>query len=206
MTKALIITSYLEHIERVKINPDDYDAIFCADAGLLIAEKLGLPYDYLIGDYDTMEAPDNPDAICLPAEKDMTDTEAAVDLAYSKGFRDITVLGGLGGRFDHTMGNVGVLARYTPLCDSVCLIDGQNRVMIMTAGEMKVYKDGYKYMGLISYGRKCEGISLRRTKYLLENAALSNDTSLGVSNEITGEYAEIKLQSGQLLIIQSNDL
>ena len=33
------------------------------------------------------------DVIKLPMEKDMTDSEAAIDLAVSKGYKDITLLG-----------------------------------------------------------------------------------------------------------------
>ncbi|MGN0732632.1 MAG: thiamine diphosphokinase [Emergencia sp.] len=214
MSKALVITSYVEHIENISLNPDDFDAVICADAGLLIAEKLGISPTHLIGDYDSMDIPQKSGCdssvfdglIRLPMEKDMTDTEAALELAVSEGFDDLTVLGGLGGRFDHTMGNIGMLARFTPLTSSICLLDGQNRVSMLEPGAMTVHKGPYKYLGLIAYGGLCRGVSASGVKYPLNHFQLPNNTSLGVSNEILGEYAEISLEEGQLLVIQTMDL
>ena len=103
MARTLIITAHVEHLEQLHLDYTQFDQIICADGGLLIAEKLGLSPTYLIGDYDSMDMPDTAGIIKLPMEKDMTDTEAAIDLAASKGFDDLTILGGLGGRFDHTM-------------------------------------------------------------------------------------------------------
>ncbi len=41
--------------------------------------------------------------------KDDTDTMHSVDLALEKRFDEIAILGALGGRFDHSFANVGVL-------------------------------------------------------------------------------------------------
>ena len=53
MTKALIITSYVEHLENINLNPKEYGAIICADAGLLAANRLGITATHLIGDYES---------------------------------------------------------------------------------------------------------------------------------------------------------
>lgn len=206
MSKALIITPYVEYPDNIHLNIEEYDAVICADAGLLIAEKLEITPTHLIGDYDSMDMPSIPGLIRLPMEKDMTDTEAALDLAVSAGFDELTVLGGLGGRFDHTMGNLGMLAKFTPLTRSICIMDGQNLVRLMLPGTLKVPGGNYKYLGLIAYGNVCRGLSIRGVKYPLEGFVLTNDTSLGVSNEILDEFADISLEEGQLLVIQTMDL
>ena len=83
------------NMEKVEIKNTDFQCIICADAGYLIAQKLKLEPDILIGDYDSMPQPKNRQVIKLPVEKDMTDSEAAIDLAVSNGYTDITVLGGM---------------------------------------------------------------------------------------------------------------
>ena len=100
MNKCLIITSLVEGVKRLSVSKADYDCVICADGGLLVANKLKITPDLLIGDYDSMAMPENTDLIKLPMEKNMTDSEAAIDMAVSKGYDDITVLGGLGGRFE----------------------------------------------------------------------------------------------------------
>ena len=208
MQKALIITAHVEHLEYLDLDLNQFDAIICADGGLLIAEKLGLSPTHLIGDYDSMEMPEEnkTDIIKLPMEKDMTDTEAAVDMAVTLGFKHITILGGLGGRFDHTMGNLGILAKYCEELPYLALIDGQNYVRMIYPGYYELEKNPFKYLGVISYGDFAEMVTLRGVKYPLEEHFLTHATSLGVSNEITADVAEISFTSGKLLIILSKDI
>ena len=206
MKKALIITAHVEHLEYVDLEFCQFDARICADGGLLIARKLGLSSTHLIGDYDSMEMPNTDGIVKLPMEKDMTDTEAAVDLAIDLGFTDITVLGGLGGRFDHTMGNLGVMAKYCGKIDRLAFVDGQNYVRMVSPGRYELEKNPYQYLGIISYGDFAEKVTLRGVKYPLEDHFLTHETSLGVSNEITEDAAEISFASGKLLVILSKDI
>lgn len=206
MKKALIITAHVEHLEYIDLDFDQFDAVICADGGLLIAGKLELTPTHLIGDYDSMDMPDADSIIKLPMEKDMTDTEAAVDMAVTLGFDHITVLGGLGGRFDHTMGNLGVMAKYCGKTTYLAMVDGQNHIRMMKPGHYELAKNPYKYLGIISYGDFAENVTLRGVKYPLDGYFLPHDTSLGVSNEITADVAEISFTSGKLLIILSKDI
>jgi len=48
----------------------------------------------------------------VPARKDQTDLELAVELALEKGARSITLVGGWGSRIDHALGNVELLYRW----------------------------------------------------------------------------------------------
>ena len=70
MEKTLIITSHLEHTDSLTLDFSEFNKIICADGGLLIAQKLGLSPDFLIGDYDSMNVPSG-DVIKLPMEKDI---------------------------------------------------------------------------------------------------------------------------------------
>lgn len=206
MTKALIITSHVEHLNRLRLDFSEFDTIICADGGFGIAQQLGLTPDVLIGDYDSSLRPDLPGIIVLPMEKDMTDSEAAIDLAVSKGFSHITVLGGLGGRMDHTMGNLGMLAKYCGKLDHLAFVDGQNYVFMMPPGSFTVPANPYPYMGIISYGASARDVTLKGVKYPLTNHLLTDDTTLGVSNEIVEKDAVISFTEGRLLVILSGDV
>lgn len=204
---GLIITAHVEGIPHIHIHEEDYDEIVCADGGIRASEALDLHPDKYIGDYDSAEQPDVPDLIKLPCRKNMTDSEAAIDLAIKDGCTDITILGGLGGRFDHTMGNIGMLAAYTGKIPHIEILDGWNRVFIADPGTVRVSRHGFKYISIIAYGSEVTGITLRQVKYLLDDYTLSNETTRGVSNEIEDdcEEAVITHRTGRLLIIQSND-
>lgn len=205
MKKCLIFTAQIDGVERMApIDPARYDCVICADGGLKGAAHFGIEPDLLIGDYDSASQPEDRSVIKLPTAKDMTDSEAAVDLAVQRGMDDLTIVGGLGGRFDHTMGNLGLLAKYTGKLAGIRIIDGYNRVFLADPGTVRVEKDGYCYLGVAAYDSPVEGLTLRGFVYPLENFTLDNRTTRGVSNEIQGETAEITFRSGRLLIMQSN--
>lgn len=206
MKRCLILTSHIEGAERLTVNAADYDAVIAADGGLTWAEKLGLAPTQIIGDFDSTGRPDAEHLIVLPREKDMTDSEAAIDLAVSRGYRDIVVLGGLGGRFDHTMGNVGLLAKTLDSVDWIEFQDGYNRMFMKGPGEFTVKRGRFQYLGLIAYGGFVEGLTLQNVKYPLTDFTLRDDTTLGVSNEILDDRSEISFRRGKLLVIQSNDI
>ncbi len=206
MNKALIITSHVEYADKISLDLSSFNTVICADGGFLIAEEMNIKPTILIGDYDSSPCPDLPGIIVLPMEKDMTDSEAAIDLAVSEGFRHITVLGGLGGRMDHTMGNLGMLAKYCGRLDHLAFVDGQNYVFMMPPGKFTVPASRYRYMGVISYGAFARDVTLRGVKYPLTDYFLTNETTLGVSNEIVSEEASISFTEGRLLIILSGDV
>ena len=220
---CLIVTSRVDGAEQLNIDLSAYDAVICADRGLQVAEALDLLGDvpvYLIGDYDSGTLPTEAERaaasglVVLPTVKDMTDSEAAIDLAVSKGFGVIHVCGDLGGRFDHTMGNLGMLAKYVedPRVKDLWFEDGQNRVFMKTPGTFRVPARGpenrFDYFGLIAYSGAVEGLTITGAKYPLSGHTLTPDTTLGVSNEVAKDaaYAEVSHTKGHLLVIFSKDL
>lgn len=210
MKKAMILTSYLDGAEQLTpavLDAASYAAIICADGGLRWAQRLDLTPTILIGDYDSMDKPVGEELIVLPQEKDMTDTEAALDLAVKEGATQVTIIGGLGGRFDHTMGNIGLLCKSATSGVDVYLEDGYNKAFVLTPGTYQLNRGRFHYFSLIAYGGPVTGLSLEGAKYWLHNHTLTYDTSLGVSNEVASGYeqATISFTEGLLLVIQSND-
>ena len=209
---CLIITAYIDAIDHLHMDFDAFDHVVCADGGLTNARILGLQPALLIGDFDSEhKSLDDPmsrtcEIIRLPAEKNMTDTEAAVDLAVSRGYTRITCLGGLGGRFDHTMGNIGMLSKYCGTGVDLDFVDGINRVTMLSPGVYKVRPDGYYYLGFFAWGSTVTGLTLDGTKYPLTDFTLPDDTSRCVSNEILSGEAAVSFKTGRLLMIQSSDM
>lgn len=203
---AYIITSYINGEEILSRIPEGR-YIICADKGWEFAEKYHFKPDLVIGDFDSSEKPDFENVLVLPSEKDMTDSEAALDYAVAHGFKRIVIIGGLGGRLDHTLGNIAILAKY---CDTpgieVFIKDYQNLAFMKSAGTFRLANDTeYKYVGLIGYGGSISSLTLRGFKYELENHPLSDENTLGVSNEIIADYGEIEIKAGRLLVVMTRD-
>lgn len=173
--------------------------------------------DVVIGDFDSSGYDEIANDLRVPdsrgkcrilrytAEKDDTDTMICLKYAIEQGFDDITVLGGLGGRLDHTVANLQTMSHAVDAGKTIWFLDGKNKATLRNPGQLTVHKaEGYK-ISLFAFGDCCEGVAIRGVKYPLENCLLTNSFPLGVSNEFIEKKAEISHGSGKLLIILSHD-
>lgn len=207
---CLILLSYMECVtpEMAQDLAETADYIIAADGGQNRAREFGLQPDCVIGDFDSTTL--NEDFDCLyityPAEKDLTDTEAALTHALEKGCRNVILLGGMGGRLDHTMGNIGLLDKYYSAFDHMEFIDGKNKMELLKDSGRTLKRDArYKYFGLVSLNAEASGIDIRCAKYELTGASLERASTLGVSNEFSEDTVEIYVREGTLLIVRSAD-
>ena len=194
------------------LHMSEADLIIAADSGYNNASRLGVRPGLLLGDLDSIDrgalAPDeleHIEKIIVPAIKDDTDTQLAVDTAISRGADEIIIIGGLGGRLDHTLSTVFLLEYIKDKGARGVITDGRNRVRIMESGDELTIKRGYKYLSLVGLTDTCEGVSISGVFYPLKDAVLERKYAFAVSNEITADAAEISLSKGILLVIESRD-
>ena len=139
----------------------------------------------------------------------MTDTEAAIDLAVDKGYGCIHVLGGLGGRFDHSMGNLGMLEKYVEdnRVQELCFEDGRNLVFMKAPGSFTISPNRFQYFSLVAYGGPVDGLTIAGAKYELPapGIRLEPNTTLGISNELAADKATISHTAGHLLVMLTSD-
>ena len=143
--------------------------------------------------------------ITVPAEKDFTDTQLAVESAIQRGARDIVIIGGLSGRLDHTLSNLAILKDLAREQVYALITDGKNRVRYINSTSTLISRSGYKYLSLIADGEKVKGVSVEGCKYPLKNATLCDRYQYAVSNEIVGNCALVSVKKGGLYIIESAD-
>lgn len=198
--KALIFSGG-EFLPPVGFDYEKYDLVICADKGFENLKKAGINADVALGDFDSVSPEDIP-FIKYPAEKDVTDTEIAIDYALTKGADEIMILGGTGGRLDHTFANLYLLYRTYKKGISVKMYDGNN-LCFVTDKSIKVQSEGKKYLSLFPLFGDVTGLSLYGVKYPLSEYNLEKSSSLCVSNEFRENAAKISFQSGVLLVVLS---
>ena len=181
---------------------ENFELTISADKGIENADKAGVKPDVLVGDFDSSSAKGAKEVIRYPAEKDVTDTEIAVDYAISKGAEEIMIFGGTGGRADHSMANIMLLARTAKKGIDIKMLDGTN-LFFVTLKSLEVKKQGFKYMSLFPLFGDVENLTLSGVKYPLDSYLLKCDSSLCVSNEIEMDKAVITFSAGALLIVLS---
>ncbi len=189
-------------------HPKGDDLIIAADSGYKNALSLGARPDILLGDLDSLDREDIPKNIELlqvPAEKDFTDTQLAVDTALKKGATEIVIIGGLSGRLDHTLSNLSILEDLNKKRIHALIADGFNRVRYINSTSTLVARSGYRYLSLLCLSEKVKGVSVEGCKYTLSNAKLTRDFQFAVSNEIVGNCALISVRKGGIYVVESKD-
>ncbi|MBQ9779562.1 MAG: thiamine diphosphokinase [Clostridia bacterium] len=207
--RAFIYTGGVIHPDNITEHPKAEDLCIAADSGYHNAQRLGERVDILIGDFDSIgrvPRDDVRDIREVPAEKDLTDTQIALEIAVEAGADEIIVIGGLSGRLDHGLSNLGIL-------EDMCLrglhgymTDGQNRVHYLKSSSTLIARSGYKYISILAADETVKGVSMEGGKYPLKNQTLKRRLQYAVSNEITGNVVLISVKKGSIFIIESRDV
>ena len=209
MLKAFIYVGGTIHKENITEHPKADDLTIAADSGYENALALGDSVQILVGDFDSFDKnkkiDDKVEVVTVPAEKDFTDTQLAVETAIKRGARDIVIIGGLSGRLDHTLSNLAILKELSDAQIYGLITDGKNRVRYIRSTSTLISRSGYKYLSLIADGDKVKGVSIEGCKYPLDNATLTDRYQYAISNEITGNCALVSVKKGGLYIVESAD-
>lgn len=141
----------------------------------------------------------------LNPEKDLTDTEAGIDLAIKLKSTQITIIGAIGTRQDHTIANIHILKKALDKNIKSKIINEKNEIELINKDIVLKKDNKYKYISIIPLTSKVTELTIEGMKYSLKNYTLEIGNSLGISNEQIDEFAEIKIKSGILIIIKSRD-
>lgn len=200
--KALIFSGGSFHQLPEKFDLTEYHLVIAADKGYAYAESLGITPDIFVGDFDSFSDEKrikSPEIFRLVPEKDMTDTQEALQIAIERNAEHITILGGLGGRIDHTLANIELLKFGLDRGVAVALADDGNYVTLINKPVCVPRRDGW-CLSLIPL-TKCEHVNLRGVYYPLTDAVMDLGNSLGVSNEFVENYADIDPGNGYMLVM-----
>jgi len=221
MKKCHIITAYIEGNLTELLLSDASNFIICADGGYEIALSNGINPHLVIGDADSgvMSAihkndaepkPGNanfrmPEFIYFEPQKDVSDTFLCVKHAINLGFESIEIIGGIGGRFDHTISNIQTIAHFSSQAKTITMIDEKNFITVVENSSVSLQPKAGFSISLFSISDICSGINTTGLQYSLKNATLKNSYPLGLSNEFTDAEATIEVTQGKLLVIMSQN-
>jgi len=179
-----------------------YELLIAADGGANHLDKMGVIPHVIIGDLDSIDPAvlknaESTERISFPEEKDKTDTELAVALAFDRGAGSIDLLGATGGRLDHTLGNISLAVKFP------------GKIAIRTFGstleavdhrqECRIKALPGSMVSLIPYPT-ARNVTTKGLKYSLEKEELSSGTR-GISNLLCRSDATISVGGGLLLVV-----
>jgi thiamine pyrophosphokinase len=201
----------LLHPELLKplLRPDDF--LIAADGGLHHILKIGRAPNLLLGDLDSV----TPDEIHtlqdsgvpvkkFPREKDETDLELALDYAIKAGAQAIRIVGALGARLDHTLGNLFLLTQPDLATKDIRLEDGETEVFIVHQETIIEGLPG-DLVSLVPLLGPVRGVETHLLQYPLKQETLFPTKTRGISNVMLSSSAAVRLASGTLLCIHTRN-
>lgn len=207
--KAFVISGGEIFARYITERPEAEDIVICADSGYKNAVELNIHVNILVGDFDSLgKIPDDVDEIVrVPTEKNLTDTQLAVDIALNRGANEIVIVGSTSGRFDHALSTLSILEILAARKIGAIVVNGQNRIRYLkNSGLILLRSDNYKYFSLIAVDELAKGVSIEGAKYPLNNKTIKRGEQFAVSNEILKNCALINVRKGGLYIIESRDI
>ncbi len=187
---------YNEHLSMTK---EGGDKIICVNGGFLMARSLGILPDYVIGDLDSLERETitgDFEVMQFPEEKDFSDFELGLQKALKMKTEEIFVYGALGGRKDHEIINIVIMAH----CGVPVVFIERETEIHNIIDEIKLRVTRGCICSLVSFGGPCLVKEMRGFKYLLKNEFLE-PYSRGLSNIASDEEIYVKVEEGNLIII-----
>lgn len=181
--------------------------VVAADGGARHAAPLGLPLHQVVGDFDSLSAEDTDELEAagviiarFPTNKDATDTELALLAALDAGATEITLLCSWGGRSDHAIGTLALLAH--PRCGAatVVLLDEQTRTQLVRSGaELTLRGAVGRIISITPWGGDAI-VSATGVRWTLDSADLIAGSTRGISNVATATESIITVHDGAVLV------
>ncbi len=187
-----------------------------ADITISVDGAADLFYEYdivpgvLIGDFDTAK-PEcvksleqrGAKVIKLMPEKNVTDTEAAIDYAIDSKADEILLLGAIGTRADHSLSNIMLMIKAYKAGIKCKIKDEYNEMIVSDKDFVFAGKAGQTISILPLTGELC--VSATNVKYPLDNLMLRFGSSRGISNIMQKDECELSISGGFALIVKSQD-
>ena len=197
------------NIDFLKANIDRESFIIAADSGYKKLLKADIIPDVIVADFDSSKKPDiNCEIITFPVEKAYSDTFNSVAFAKERGFNDITIFFALGGRFDHSYSNLLCLDYCRKNNITCTLVDDKNRVSLIQ--NKAIIKKDYQFFSLFAFLEDCKGVRISgahydESFYNLDKMEIKLGDIFAQSNYVEDKEAIISVESGMLLLVESND-
>lgn len=185
------------------------DVVIAADGGLRHCVAAAVTPDLVVGDLDSASPGDLERVIAAgaeverhPAEKNETDLELALVAAVDRGAERVVVVGALGGRLDHELANLALLAapRWHDAAMRIEVQDGPVTLWVVHDALELTLEVG-EPVSVLPWTGAASDVTTTGVRWPLTGATLPAGTPRGMSNVVTGDVQSFAVGDGCLLVI-----
>ncbi|MCL1988512.1 MAG: thiamine diphosphokinase [Firmicutes bacterium] len=210
---AIVANGIITNLKFLQTQLELCDYIIACDGGLVYFLELDIVPDFIIGDFDSaediwLEKYAHVQKRKFPIEKDQTDLELAIFHADAIGASSIILLASLGGRIDHQLANIFIMKIALTQGMQIETVDENTKIKILgeNFNSCSISKKDGETVSLLPLTVSATGITAKGLQYPLNNDKLFNCFSKGISNKIIGDFAQITIMDGTLLIVQTQNV
>lgn len=182
----------------------DFDYVIAVDGGLKHLQAIDVVPDLVLGDFDSLGfVPEDIEVLTFPVHKDESDIELALYHAAKADYDTLVVYGCLSGRLDMTYAVLQLLTHFSQEGARVFAVGEDAIATAITDGKHDALAFSEAAQGTVSAFAATEvaaGVNEVGLEYLLDNATLTHDVPLGVSNAFAGMPSSISVKQGTLII------
>jgi thiamine pyrophosphokinase len=177
------------------------ELIIAADSGWHHLEQMGFQADLLVGDLDSIRGtPEGVEVLSFQSDKDKSDTQLAIEIAFERGAERVWVLGAIGGRLDHTIANMKLLSLFP---ERLFLIDGDFESVAVRTNFSFSAGSG-EVISLFCLACDQAIVSASGLRYPLTKQILRSD-SHGLSNVAVDHQVTIQVHRGMVQLVRNTD-
>lgn len=183
---------------------NEVDCRICADGAANSFIEYGLAPDVIIGDLDSVPSdfeehfPDS--KVLKDPSQNTTDGEKALDYCVQHNYLDITIIGALGNRLDHTLYSISLLKNFSHKTQCITIYSDDEKIFVIDKSYVLKELKGARISLMPVFGKVTE-VKTEGLKYPLAGETLAFGRFSSISNIIDQEVASISLGSGDLLVI-----
>lgn len=182
-------------------------AVYCTDGAYSYVKDVFLP-DVVVGDFDSLnrdEVGDCVECVSFPTDKNFTDGYLAIKIMAERGFAEIDIFGGYGGRPDMAESNylLLVLAEQCGVRARLCGV--LNAYLVSGYFSLRLKKGAL--FSVVPFTDSVHILYMKGLKYALSDYTMSktawvakDDYVMGVSNASVGESVELAVDGGTALV------
>ena len=196
---------------------DGVAVVVAADGGARLAERLGLAIDAWVGDGDSLDEPAIERLAVagvavrrVSTAKDESDLELGLVEAIDRGATEVTIVGGTGGRLDHTLANIGLLGHPRLEGRPARLLDARTRITLLSGpGPDDEPVTGVfegepgDVVSLLPQSEVVDGVTTDGLEYPLGDEPLRAGPARGLSNVRVAPIARVTIRKGRLLVVET---
>lgn len=211
MRIAIISNGDLGDGEKLKSSLPYFDMVICCDGGIRHLSVLGLEPDLIVGDFDSVDytlfdkyKSKGVPIKTFPIIKNETDTELAVNTAIELRAEQVSLIGALGSRWDHSYANVMLLVKLVKMNIDAEILHSHNHIYVSDE-KFTFYSKPGQIISLLPLSENVVIHSAKGLQYPIVNQEMPLDTPYGISNIFLEENVEVIIKSGWLMAVLTED-